>query len=81
MLEFLSNNWVWILLIGGMLVLHLGHGGGSGGHGGCCSGHEHSGHQHGETEEPSRKDPVAAPNTTITEAPDATHGSARRRPR
>ena len=50
MLEFLSNNWLWILLIGGMLFMHLGHGGhgGSGGqsghtgHGGC-GGHQHSG--------------------------------------
>jgi len=43
MLEFLSGNWLWILLIGGMMFMHLGHGGhggGSGeaghaGHGGC----------------------------------------------
>ena len=58
MLEFLSNNWLWILLIGGMMFMHLGHGGhgghgggggGSGqaghtGHGGC-GGHQHSGHR------------------------------------
>ena len=55
MLDFLSNNWVWILLIGGMLFMHLGHGGGHGGHGGeggsrsghagCGAGHQHSGHR------------------------------------
>ena len=57
MLEFLSNNWLWILLVGGMLVMHLGHGAGpgaghgaghgagQGGHGGCGGGHQHSGHQ------------------------------------
>ena len=39
MLEFLSNNWVWILLIGGMLFMHLGHGGRHGGHGGCGGHH------------------------------------------
>lgn len=46
MLEFLSSNWLWILLIGGMLFMHLGHGG-HGGHGGG-GGHRHSG-DHSET--------------------------------
>lgn len=32
MWDFLSANWLWILLIGGMLWMHLGHGG-HGGHG------------------------------------------------
>jgi hypothetical protein len=41
MLSFLSSYGVWILLIGGMLLMHRGHGGGhSGGHsGGCGAGH------------------------------------------
>ena len=39
MWEFLSNNLIWILFIGGMVIMHLGHGG-HGGHGG--------GHQHGQ---------------------------------
>jgi hypothetical protein len=46
MLEFLSANWVWILLVGGMLFMHFGHGAGhGGGHGGHagCGGHQHSG--------------------------------------
>ena len=43
MWEFLSANWIWILLIGAMLLMHLGHGG-HGGHGGCGGGHQHSGH-------------------------------------
>ena len=52
MLEFLSSNWLWILLIGGMVFMHLGHGGhgggsGQAGHGGC-GGHQHSG-DHDET--------------------------------
>ena len=40
MLTFLSTNWLWILLIGGMLLMHLGHGGHGGhrGHGGGCGG-------------------------------------------
>ena len=35
MLEFLSANWVWILLIGAMLWMMVGHGG-------CGGGHQHS---------------------------------------
>ena len=45
MLEFLSSNWLWILLIGGMLFMHLGHSRGHGGHMGCGS-HQHSGSGH-----------------------------------
>jgi hypothetical protein len=30
MLSFLSTYWLWILLIGGMLFMHLGHRGGCG---------------------------------------------------
>jgi len=41
MLEFLSDNWVWILLVGAMLWMMVGHGG-HGGHGGCGGGHQHS---------------------------------------
>jgi hypothetical protein len=33
MLDFIATNWIWILVIGGMLYMHLGHGG-HGGHGG-----------------------------------------------
>ena len=40
MWDFLSANWLWILLIGGMVWMHLGHGG----HGGC-GGHHQSGTQ------------------------------------
>lgn len=55
MLDFLSANWLWILLIGGMLYMHLGHGG-HGGHGGCGGhgGHAHSNDQHDtSTEQPA----------------------------
>lgn len=27
MFDFIGTNWIWILLIGGMLFMHLGHGG------------------------------------------------------
>lgn len=41
MLDFLARNWIWIVLVGGMLVMHLrGHGGH--GSGGCGGGHGHS---------------------------------------
>ncbi len=44
MLNFLTSNWIWILLIGGMLVMHLRHG--HGGHGG---GGGHMGHSASDT--------------------------------
>ena len=55
MAEFLSANWVWILPIGAMLVMHVGHGrhgGTQGGHGGCGGGHQHAsaGHTRDQTE-------------------------------
>ena len=60
MWEFLSNNWLWILLIGGMLFMHLGHGAGHGaGHGGCGGGHQHSAHQHSDTPRETEEDPAA----------------------
>ena len=47
MWEFLSDNWVWILLVGGMLFMHLGHGG-------------HGGHQHGQASPPRQEDGVSS---------------------
>jgi hypothetical protein len=44
MLAFLAANWLWMLLIGGMLVMHLGHRHHGDGHGGCGGGGEHTGH-------------------------------------
>ena len=43
MTRFLAANWLWILLIGGMLYMHLGHG--RRGHGGHM-GHGMSHAQH-----------------------------------
>ena len=57
MAHFLAANWIWILLVGGMLYMyvgrrrrgHMGHMGGCGGHGtgrsGTASGAED--HRHG----------------------------------
>ncbi len=48
-MEWLSENWIWVALIGGMGAMHLfGHrkGGGHGkSGGGCCGG---GGHKHAE---------------------------------
>jgi ATP-dependent Zn protease len=56
---WLSANWIWILLIGAMLWMHLRHGGMHGGHGG------HGGHgQHQQNSE--RHDHVG-----VTSADDA----------
>ena len=75
MWELLSNNWVWILVIGGMLVMHLGHRGGHGGHGGRggpggrarhrgCGGHQHSGRQHSDPLRESGQDAAATGRPT-----------------
>ncbi len=54
MTRFLASNWIWILLIGGMLFMHLGHrhgghmgGGMGGGRGGGHAGHEQEHDHHG----------------------------------
>jgi hypothetical protein len=61
MLTFLSNNWLWIVFLGGMLLMHLGHrhGGAAGGHGaGCGGGHgDHSGAPQGDTDHRKHTDP------------------------
>lgn len=67
MLTFLSNNWLWIVLfLGGMVLMHRahgGHGGGLGGHGSAVGGHgaacggDHSG-EHQDSEYPQHTEPV-----------------------
>ena len=37
-MEWLSQNWIWLLFIAAMVAMHLGHGG-HGAHGGCGGGH------------------------------------------
>ena len=45
-MEWLSQNWVWVLFAVAMMVMHMGHGG-HGGHGGEESDAEKkSGHHH-----------------------------------
>lgn len=34
-MSWIANNWIWIILIAGMIAMHLGHGGHSG-HGGTA---------------------------------------------
>lgn len=51
MVRWLSANWIWVVVIGGMLWMHLGMHRGHGGHG----GHTHGGH--GDT--PSQQQPTA----------------------
>ena len=66
MFQFLNSNWVWILLIGGMLFMHLGHGG-HGGHGGGggCGGHQHGSHQHSDTGQESDQQTTKRAGTTV----------------
>lgn len=65
MLEFLSSNWLWILIIGGLLFMHLGHGRGHSGHMGCGN-HQHSGSGQEPTDEPSASDRSADPHKHAT---------------
>ncbi len=54
MTHFLATNWIWILLIGAMVLMHTSHrhgGGHMGGMGGGCGG-GHMSHSH-EDSEPS----------------------------
>jgi hypothetical protein len=38
-MEWLTQNWIWLALgIGAVLMMRRGAHGGHGGHGGCCSG-------------------------------------------
>ena len=40
-MEWLSQNWLWVVLgIGALFVMHRGH---QGGHGGCCGDMGHGG--------------------------------------
>lgn len=39
MLTFLSDNWLWIVFLGGMLLMHRGHGLHGGGHGAAAGGY------------------------------------------
>lgn len=54
-MEWLSDNWIWLLLGGGMIGMHyFGHGRRGAG-GGCCGGHAH-GH-----DEAAKADGAGAP--------------------
>jgi len=52
-MEWINENWIWLLLGGGMIGMHLfGHGKhGHGGGGGCCGG----GHAHGKEKSDQNK--------------------------
>lgn len=54
-MNWLSSNWIWLLLIGAMLWMHLGMHRGHGGHGGHSMSQQppRSGHDdHGQDESP-----------------------------
>lgn len=73
-MAWINENWLWLLLIGGMLAMHLfGHKGhGAGGGGGCCGGGGHGkGHDHGK----GRK--ADTPGTQATLPPGSADEKAR----
>lgn len=60
MIDFLAANWLWLVLIVGMLAMHRMHGGG-------CGGHSHDRHQ----EMTPRHDQSAAPTADHDPSGDA----------
>jgi len=44
MVRWLSANWIWLVVVGGMVWMHLGMHRGHGGHGGGHGGHAHGSH-------------------------------------
>jgi len=54
MIEFLTANWLWIVLVGAMLAMHRG---------GCGSHGSHGRGTHGQHQRPagSERDHLAAP--------------------
>lgn len=73
-MRWLSANWIWLVVVGGMLWMHLGMHRGHGGHGG------HGGHSgHGRSTRPQEQgsstghDTHAQPSTA---EPDAEPGTA-----
>ena len=38
-MEWLAQNWVWVLFFAGFIAMHMFGHGGHGGHGGHCGGH------------------------------------------
>jgi hypothetical protein len=51
MISFLSANWLWILVIGGMVTMHLRHGSHAGGsHGAGCGGGHANHREHTKTD-------------------------------
>lgn len=75
MLNFFTANWFWILFLGGMLFMHVGHRGhgGSSGHGGCGGGHasQHDQAQHDQGQHDSAAGSRAAPTISLSKARDA----------
>lgn len=54
-MEWLTENWIWVALIGGMIAMHLFGHGGHGGHGG---NHGSRGGGHGNQDDRRGPDPA-----------------------
>jgi len=59
-MEWLTENWIWVALIGGMFAMHMfghgGHGGHGGKRGGCGGGHGNKDDQRGPEQRSSGGD-------------------------
>lgn len=82
-MRWLMENWIWLVLGGGMVWMHLGHGGMHGNHGGHRTkpSHDHRGHaprgrsRPEHTEVPDGATPPAALRTVRRSLNDAAVGS------
>lgn len=86
-MQWILNNWVTILLVGGFIGVHFFmHGrGGHGGHGGGSGGHKTKGnndqddHQHAkEQQSGATPDPAAQTGEVVVEEPVSAHSGERK---
>lgn len=69
MLEFLASNWLWIVLIGALVLMHRG--GGCGSHGGHAGHGDHGDHRDRSTPGDASATPDVPGGRTAEPAGDA----------
>lgn len=68
-MQWLAQNWFWVLLFFAFIGMHFfGHGGRASGHsrghgqGGCCGGHGHEKHQQPDEDDKNPNDKPSPPS-------------------
>ena len=72
-MQWIMDNWVILLLVGGMLAMHLfghGHGGHGGGHGGQGRGRRNKSDEHAGHENEPRDTPTVPIDEETSPAPE-----------